>query len=266
MIVAKFEKEIKVLNIDVEETISKLNEIGAKDKGRKDQKIYTYDIPTIYYRCLEIKDLLKTNNDLLINVLMGKLSVLLDEFEDLIDDNTLDKICNEMKLKEIKNLLSLKNQEILEKFESSKTFNNIIEEALINPNKWIRLRKSNDKVELTVKHIYQKSKDKIQKVKEYEIAVSDFDETNKILTSIGIIRRNYQEKIRHSFQYKNADIEIDIWPHLEPYMEIECDDENTISEILKELQFENKEIVSVNTEQLYKRKNIDVLKISDLKF
>ena len=49
-------------------------------------------------------------------------------------------------------------------------------------------------------------------------------------------------------------------------MEIECDDENTISEILKELQFENKEIVSVNTEQLYKRKNIDVLKISDLKF
>lgn len=266
MIVSKFEKEIKVLNIDVEETISKLNEIGAKDKGRKDQKIYTYDIPTIYYRYLEIKDLLKTDNALLINVLIGKLSVLLDEFEDLIDDNTLDKICNEMKLKEIKNLLSLKNQEILEKFESSKTFNNIIEEALINPNKWIRLRKSNDKVELTVKHIYQKSKDKIQKVKEYEIAVSDFDETNKILTSIGIIRRNYQEKIRYSFQYKNADIEIDIWPHLDPYMEIECDDENTILEILKELQFENKEIVSVNTEQLYKRKNIDVLKISDLKF
>ena len=263
---AKFEKEIKVLNIDVEETISKLNEIGAKDKGRKDQKIYTYDIPTIYYRYLEIKGLLKSDNALLINVLIGKLNVLLDEFEDLIDDNTLDKICNEMKLKEIKNLLSLKNQEILEKFESSKTFNNIIEEALINPNKWIRLRKSNDKVELTVKHIYQKSKDKIQKVKEYEIAVSDFDETNKILTSIGIIRRNYQEKIRQSFQYKNADIEIDIWPHLEPYMEIECDDENTISEILKELQFENKEIVSVNTEQLYKIKNIDVLKISDLKF
>ena len=46
---AKFEKEIKVLDINVEETISKLKKIGATDKGKKEQKIYTYDIPTIYY-------------------------------------------------------------------------------------------------------------------------------------------------------------------------------------------------------------------------
>lgn len=49
-------------------------------------------------------------------------------------------------------------------------------------------------------------------------------------------------------------------------MEIECDSENTIAEILKKLELENKEIVSINTEQLYKRKDIDVLKISDLRF
>lgn len=196
---AKFEKEIKVLNINVEETISKLKKIGAKDKGEKEQKIYTYDIPTIYYRYLEIKSLLKSDNDLLINVSIDKLNVLLDEFEDLIDNDALDRICREMKLKEIKDLVSMKKQEILERIESSKTFNNIIKEELINPNKWIRLRKSNDKIELTVKHIYKKSEDNIQKVKEYEITVSDFEETNKILASIGIIRRNYQEKIRHSF-------------------------------------------------------------------
>lgn len=263
---AKFEKEIKVLNIDVEQTIFKLKNIGAKDKEKKEQKIYTYDIPTIYYRYLEIKSLLKSDNDLLINVSIGKLSILLDEFEDLIDNNTLNKICSEMKIKEIKDLLSMKKQDILEKVEHSKTFNSIIKNELINPNKWIRLRKSNDKVELTVKHIYQKSEDKIQKVKEYEITVSDFEETNRILTSIGIVRRNYQEKVRYSFKYKNADIEIDIWPLLDPYMEIECDDENTIIEILKKLEFESKEIVSMNTEQLYKRKSIDLLKISDLKF
>ena len=263
---AKLEKEIKVLNINVEETIAKLKNTGAKDKGKKEQKIYTYDIPTIYYRYLEIKSLLKSDNELLINVSMGKLNVLLDELEDLIDNDKLDKICSEMALKGIKDLLSIKTEDILEKFENSKTFNNVVKEELINPNKWIRLRKGNDKIELTVKHIYQKSEDKIQKVKEYEITVSDFEETNKILTSIGIIRRNYQEKMRHSFRYKNANIEIDIWPLLDPYMEIECDDENTIIEILKELELENKEILSINTEQLYKRKNIDVLKISDLRF
>ena len=148
---AKFEKEIKVLNINVEETISKLKKLGAKNNGRKEQKIYTYDIPTIYYRYLEIKSLLKSDNDLLINVSIGKLNVLLDELEDLIDNDTLDKICREMELKEIKDLLSMKKQEILEKFESSKTFNNIVKEELINPNKWIRLRKNNDKISTRVK-------------------------------------------------------------------------------------------------------------------
>lgn len=81
-----------------------------------------------------------------------------------------------------------------------------------------------------------------------------------------IVRRNYQEKIRHSFKYKDAEIELDEWPSLEPYMEIECEDQSIIDEVIKKLNFEVKEIVSLNTQQLYKRKNIDVLKISDLKF
>ena len=49
-------------------------------------------------------------------------------------------------------------------------------------------------------------------------------------------------------------------------MEIECDDENIINEIINKLNFEEKKIVSVNTEQLYKEKGLDILKISDLKF
>jgi hypothetical protein len=39
-----------------------------------------------------------------------------------------------------------------------------------------------------------------------------------------------------------------------------------LDEIIKKLEFDSKEIVSLNTEQLYKRKNINILEISDLKF
>lgn len=35
---AKFEKEIKVLNIDVEQTIFKLKNIGAKGKEKKNKR------------------------------------------------------------------------------------------------------------------------------------------------------------------------------------------------------------------------------------
>ena len=49
-------------------------------------------------------------------------------------------------------------------------------------------------------------------------------------------------------------------------MEIECDDEDLINEIIEKLDLKNKRIVSLNTEQLYKEIGIDVLKIDELKF
>lgn len=87
-----------------------------------------------------------------------------------------------------------------------------------------------------------------------------------MLNSLGIFKRNFQEKIRYSYKYKTACIEIDLWPMLEPYIEIECDDEELISDIVEKLGFSNKEIVSLNTEELYKRIGVDVLSIDTLSF
>ena len=262
----KLENEIKILNIEMNDTIKKLKEIGAKYKGVKEQKIYTYDVPTIYFRFLEAKELLKSDNELLINTTLKKFSIILNEFADLVDAKILNNIYKEMEIESFDSLLNYNSKKIIEIIDNSYTFNYEISNYLINPNKWIRLRKSNDEVELTVKHIYEKNDSKFQKVQEYEIKVSDLKEANELLESIGVVKRNYQEKIRYSFEYKNAQIEIDQWPLLEPYMEIECDDETLIQKLISELKFDNKEIVSLNTEQLYKRKNIDILKMSDLKF
>lgn len=106
---------------------------------------------------------------------------------------------------------------------------------------------------LTSKHILEKDESKFQKVLEIEVEVSSLKETNLLLESLGISKRSYQEKIRYSYTYKSAEIEIDIWPLLKPYMEIECDDEIIINEIIDLLEIRNKEIVSLNTEQLYKK-------------
>ena len=263
---SNIEKEIKILNVNVKESFEKLEKIGAKFINTKNQKLYTYDIPTIYNRYLEIIELLKINNELLNKNAINKLEILLDEFCDLTDDKLLSLIYNEMNIFNFNDLYKLDRKYILEKLEKSETFNNKIKNKLINPNKWIRLRKDNDKIELTVKHVYEKNNSNIQKVIEYEINVSEFEETNALLNSIGIIRRNYQEKIRHSFIYKTAKIEIDEWPLIEPYIEIECDDEKIIDEIINLLGFNKKDVVSMNTTQVYKENNIDILKITDLKF
>lgn len=262
----KLEKEIKILAIDIEDTQKRLESIGAIFKGKKEQKIYTYDVLSIKYRFFEAIELLKLNNDLLTKTSLKKLSIVMDELYDLIDNDKLNKIFKELKVNSFDELLKLDTNIIISKIENSKELNNIINSLNINPNKWIRLRKSNDSVELTVKHIYDKNDSKIQKVKEFEIKVSDLKETNNLLEELGMVRRNYQEKIRYSYKYKNAEIELDIWPKLEPYMEIECDCDDIINEIIDKLNLKGNRIVSKNTEQLYKEKGIDILKMSDLKF
>lgn len=261
----KFEKEIKILNVDLETTKSRLMDLGAEYRGVKNQKLYTYDVPCINIRFLEIKQLLECDNPLMLKTCLNKLRLVFDEFCDLIDDVVLVQIYNQLEIKSFNELFKLDKIELLNKL-NNKLLNDSINEYGINPNKWVRLRKNNDNIELTVKHIYKKNNDDIQKVSEVEIQVSDFEEANLLLNSLGIFKRNFQEKIRYSYKYKTACIEIDIWPMLEPYIEIECDDEDLISDIVKKLGFSNKEIVSLNTEELYKRIGVDVLSIDTLSF
>lgn len=261
----KIEKEIKVLNINVDQVQDKLKEIGAKDKGKKEQKIYVYDIPALYYRFLEIRELINSSNVLLVETNLKKLEVLLLEYIDLENEEELAKEKTLLGLNDLMDILKLDIDNIRE-ILNNQTLEANMKKFLINPNKWVRLRKSNDKIELTTKHILNKKHSDYQNVLETEIEVSSFEEANNLLESIGICKRNYQEKIRYSFVYKDAQIEIDIWPMLDPYLEIECDNNKTIEEILEKLNLKENEIVSTNTESLYKRKNIDILQISTLKF
>lgn len=262
---AKFEKEIKILDIDVENIKEQLKKIGAETKGKKDQKIYVYDIPTLYYRYLEIRELLKVDSPILINTNIKKLEILIREFKDLINENDLNSLLKAYNLNNIEDILTKSIPEITE-FLNDNTTDNLFNQFKINPNKWIRLRQSNDKSVLTSKHILEKDTSNFQSVLETEFEVSSLEEANLFLESIGIARRSYQEKIRYSYTYKSAEIEIDIWPLIKPYMEIECDDENIINEIIEKLELNDNEIVSLNTEQLYKRIGIDVHSMSELKF
>ena len=72
--------------------------------------------------------------------------------------------------------------------------------------------------------------------------------------------------IRQAFELKKQNCYKQAIEMLYKALEIECDNENTINELLEKLDLKDNEIVSENTESLYKRKNIDILKISSLKF
>ncbi len=261
----KFEKEVKVLNIDVSAVQKNLEKLGATFVFDVLQKIYVYDVPSIYHRYLEICCFLASEQSSYHEVAINKLKLLLVEIEDQLSDTDISNICQATNQENLSDILTLPPQKMLHILRHT-TVDTILQKLFINPDKWVRLRESNGKIELTVKHVLNKNTEFMQKVIENEINVSSLDEANLLLNALGLFRRSYQEKRRIQYKYKDAELDIDFWPNLTPYLEIETDNEATWQEIIANLGLENHRLVSQNTQSLYREQGIDVSKLSELRF
>ena len=265
----KFEKEVKILDIDKKMIEKKLVELGAQKKEESMQQIYVYDLPSIYarfYDCLlQLKKSIKPYE---FEVCRNKLEGILREVDNLTGTKEQEILEQEGYNKTLSNLLrSTSNSELLTTL-SSKCIVDIVKEYGINPNKWVRLRKSGDKTTLTVKHILKPSNEsnKIQNVIETEMEVPSIEEANDMLNQLGFSFRNYQEKHRVRYNFEDLEIDIDSWPLIPTYMEIECESEDHIDSIVKKLELENKKVVSCNTADVYKLYGIDLYQFRELKF
>lgn len=176
----KTEYEIRILEIDVNKIVKKLNDLGAKKVGEYNQKGYVYDLKP------------KSNG------------------------------------------------------------------------KWIRLRTNGDVTTLCYKDVVD---DTINGTKEVEIVVDDFDKTNELLERIGFISRNYQENKRIQYILNGVEIDIDSWPLIPTYLEIEGSSEEEVLKIKDLLEVDESKVTTLNCEDIYNKVyNIDVMSIKELKF
>ncbi len=135
---------------------------------------------------------------------------------------------------------------------------------------WIRLRDEGEKITLTYKErIGMKTfdgKTDDDSMEEIEINVSDFNKTAELLNKIGFIEKFYQENRRIKYQLDDIEFDIDFWPQLDPYLEIEAPSWEKIDEAIKllELNPENKRIFS--TTQIYKLKGIEDIDYKEMTF
>lgn len=96
---------------------------------------------------------------------------------------------------------------------------NIYDFKPVDPNKWIRLRSNGDVVTLTLKKL--EDRNSIEGTKELEIEVSSFEQTDAILNELGYHSRTYQENRRISYILDDVEIDIDTWPLIPTYAELE---------------------------------------------
>ena len=133
----------------------------------------------------------------------------------------------------------------------------------VNPNKWLRLRKKWDKVELTMKEM---SDDSITGTKELEIGVDSFEKTHALLWELWYFEKAYQENTRESYILDWVEIEIDSWPLIPSYLEIEWNSVEEVEKIVRKIWFSMTYTTSINTNKVYKKHGIDLDKIKILQF
>lgn len=131
-------------------------------------------------------------------------------------------------------------------------------------NKWIRLRTNGATTTLTYKSI---KSDTINGTKEIEIEVSDFEKTNELLEKMGYKNKGYQENNRIQYILNNTEIDIDTWPMIPTYMEIEGKSEEEVIQTSKILNVDESKITMLNCKDIYEEKyGIDIDTIKELKF
>lgn len=130
------------------------------------------------------------------------------------------------------------------------------------PGKWIRLRTNGDKVTLTIKNLVSSEIDGTQ---ELEIVVDDFDRTNLVLKELGYEAKGYQENRRIQYTYNGVEIDIDYWPLIPTYIEIEGPSEEAVYRTVEALGFSKESCTSRDVEGLYLDYGHDLNTIYNLK-
>lgn len=244
----KMELEVKVLDIKEEVFRRKIESIGAKLKEETNQYLYTYDLPTIYGRFVDI--LLQLNepeSDIKFETAKEKLRLLFFELDNLIYERK-DEIKSIVGVSRLEDLI---DEESLLDIINKPKFNDFMRQFKNNNKKWIRVRQTNDRTTIAVKHILAPDNSHLQQMMENEIEVSSINQANSILEALGLSYKSYQEKRRVTYILDEHEIDIDTWPGIPTYFEVEGESEDDLRNILDVLGYKLEDTVSCTADQVY---------------
>ena len=130
-------------------------------------------------------------------------------------------------------------------------------------DKWVRLRTNGKTTTLTIKDLEAKT---IDGTKELEIEVSDFKTTNEILETLGFKNRGFQQNKRTQYLLDGVEVDLDKWPLIPEYMEIEGKNEKEVYDCLEKLGYKKEEAVTLDVSSIYNHYGYDGDNLADLNF
>lgn len=134
---------------------------------------------------------------------------------------------------------------------------------------WLRLRDEGEKITLTFKQRLAKDVHSLtgdEGMYEKETIVKDFDATREILLKTGLIEKMYQENKRTRYMLDGVECDVDVWPLLEPYLEIESDSWDKVYAVAEKLGFKKEDAKIFSANQIYRLKGLDDRNYTKLTF
>lgn len=115
---------------------------------------------------------------------------------------------------------------------------------------WVRLRDEGDKVTLAYKQVDDRG---LTGTKEASVVVADFEATGHVLEAVGLVQKSYQETRRESWVIDEVQVEIDTWPWLPSFLEIEAPTEAAFATTAQKLGLDPASALHSSIEPVYQQ-------------
>jgi len=165
----------------------------------------------------------------------------------------------EIDVDDVKKLLESHGAKFVGRFEQKRYVYNTVP---VHPGKWVRLRSNGNKTTLCFKSIESNA---IGGTKEIEFTVPDFEQAHQFLEAIGICNKSYQENIRTSYVLDGVEIDIDEWPMIPAYLEIEGASEQAVHDMVEKLGLGHHQVTGASVTDIYKMYGFDLNDLDKMK-
>jgi adenylate cyclase class 2 len=133
----------------------------------------------------------------------------------------------------------------------------------LGKRKFVRLRKTKNKIELTYKENIAQT---VDSARELELDVSDMEKCSKFLEKVGLKAMRRLEKYRHTFKLDEVVIDIDTWPKIPTYVEVEGPSVEALQNACQKLGLDWEKRFDGDAREVFKHYGFDLDKILVITF
>lgn len=118
----------------------------------------------------------------------------------------------------------------------------------IDEHSFARVRDEGNRITMSYKHLDSLT---LSGMKEICLEVNDFDEAINFVKALGLKPKAEQETYREEWKLGNVEIDIDTWPWIPSYVEIEGPDEDSVKATASRLGFDMADALYGSVDQVY---------------